>query len=123
MSLNTMIMNEYGTAVGININNSTVSGITFIGCGEINVSYVEQFTFENSSIRMSYLILYQISNATITNSTFLCKQGDCNDTHPAEPALVIERSFKTVYLLGSKEEQCSLISQLSPLITAHSKKM
>ena len=78
------------------IENIAVSGITFIGCGEINVSYVEQFTFENSSIRMSYLILYQISNATVTNSTFLCIQGDCNDTHPAESALVIERSFALI---------------------------
>ena len=57
---------------------------------------VDLFDFENSIIQMSYLILYDISYATISNSTFLCIQGVCNDTHSTVPALVIERSLALV---------------------------
>lgn len=74
------------------IENITISGIEFVGCGNIEVSFVEQFTLENSSIQKSFrngtLTLYHVDNASIVKSTILeMQQSDCDN-----PALNITRS-------------------------------
>lgn len=91
------------------IENVVMSGITFIGCGEIEISYVDLFTFEYSSIKMSHLILDYTANATITNSTFLCTQDHCNNTQATDPTLIIERSSVLI-------QQCIFTGLKGPVI-------
>ena len=89
--------NENATILLESIENVVMSGITFIGCEEVEISHVSQFTFENSKIQRSYLTLYHIANATLLNSTFLCTHAYCGGNHTIErlspnPPLVIKRS-------------------------------
>ena len=72
-----------------------VSGLEFVGCGRIDISYIDQFILVDSSIQASQLALYHIANATIFNSTFLCTQEGC-DQPGVHVGLTIEESSKSM---------------------------
>ena len=96
------------------IEDVLISGITFVGCKEIDISFVNQFRFETSSFQSSpkfngSLILNHTMNATITGSSFTeLSQRQCN-----RAAMTINNSSVLV-------QYCTFSNSDSAIYSTHS---
>ena len=96
------------------IEDVVISGISFIGCEEIEVSFVDRFRFENSSFQSSpngSLTLNHTMNATITGSSFLeMTQGHCD-----KAAMTINNSSVLVQYCTFLHSEACIYSTLSDI--------
>ena len=96
------------------IEDVIMNGITFVGCKEIEISFVDQFRFENSSFQSSpngSLVPNHITNITVTGSSFIeISQRQCD-----KAALIINNSSVLVQHCIFSNSQTCIYSTLSAL--------
>ena len=77
----TVICSKPGVRLQVtSIEDILISGLTFVGCEEIEISFVDHFRFENSSFQSSpngSMILNHTLNATITGGHVRVPGGAC----------------------------------------------
>ena len=97
------------------IEDVIISEITFVGCKEIEISFVDQFRFENSSFQSSpngSLVLNHITNTIVTGSSFTeVSQRQCD-----KAALITNNSSVLVQHCIFSNSQTCIYNTLSALI-------
>ena len=93
------------------IENIIFSGVTFTGCEEIEVSFANQFRFENSSFQSSpngSLILNHTMNATVIGGNFTeISKGQC------------DRAAITIYNSSVLVQYCTFSNSIAGIYRWH----
>ena len=96
------------------VEDIIISGVTFVGCKEIEIVFVDQFRFENSSFQSSpngSLILNHTLNATVIGSSFLeLTQSDC-----LKAAMTINKSSVLIQFCIFSNSQAGIYSTHSAI--------
>ena len=96
------------------IEDVIIRRTTFVGCDEIEISFVDQFRFKNSSYQSSpngSLTLNYIMNATIIRSSF----HEMTQRHCDKAAMTINHSLVLVQYCTFSNSEASIYSSLSAI--------